>query len=322
MGRADAWGITRVARPGPRWQRDARCRTGSAAPASASPRRRSPAAVAQQRAAARSRAPGPGRLRRVLDLWLNQLQERDPAVAGLARAIRGGGAHDRRRPRPGVPLGEAHDRSWRRPRSSASAIRSSRTTTSRSGSGSSPGPGPRRPRRPPGRDPLHAHRRGRLRGDGGDDPPAPRRARMTGARGSPWSLRRRCLLAIVDPRRSWPCSAITPLRQWHRSADELFHEQSRSMAVMVAEKVDMALRHAEYGIMGPARGGDPERCRRAGHRWRRSCRHTAHRAARSVRPEGAAGLPGRGANRDRAHRARCRPRARPVGARRQASDRR
>ena len=40
------------------------------------------------------------------------------------------------------------------------------------------------------------------------------------------------------------------LRQWQRSADELFREQSRSMAVMVAEKVDMALRHAEYGVMG------------------------------------------------------------------------
>ena len=58
------------------------------------------------------------------------------------------------------------------------------------------------------------------------------------------------LLAIVVPATILAVLGYHSLRQWHRSADELFHEQSRSMAVMIAEKVDLALRHAEYEIMG------------------------------------------------------------------------
>ena len=74
---------------------------------------------------------------------------------------------------------------------------------------------------------------------------------MTGARGSPLvRFVAFALLAIVVPATILAVLAYHSLRQWHRSADELFHEQSRSMAVMIAEKVDLALRHAEYEIMG------------------------------------------------------------------------
>jgi signal transduction histidine kinase len=58
------------------------------------------------------------------------------------------------------------------------------------------------------------------------------------------------LVAIVVPAVILAVLGYHSLRQWRRSADELRREQSRSMAVMVAEKVDLALRHAEYGIMG------------------------------------------------------------------------
>jgi signal transduction histidine kinase len=74
---------------------------------------------------------------------------------------------------------------------------------------------------------------------------------MTGARGSPLvRFAAFALLAIVVPAAILAVLGYHSLRQWRRSADELFREQSRSMAVMVAEKVDLALRHAEYGIMG------------------------------------------------------------------------
>ena len=73
---------------------------------------------------------------------------------------------------------------------------------------------------------------------------------MTGARGSPLvRFVAFALLAIVVPATILAVLGYHSLRQWHRSADELFHEQSRSMAVMIAEKVDLALRHAEYEIM-------------------------------------------------------------------------
>jgi len=58
------------------------------------------------------------------------------------------------------------------------------------------------------------------------------------------------LVAVVVPAVILAVLGYHSLRQWRRSADELFREQSRSMAVMVADKVDMALRHAEYGVMG------------------------------------------------------------------------
>jgi len=58
------------------------------------------------------------------------------------------------------------------------------------------------------------------------------------------------LLAVVLPAVVLAVLGYHSLRQWHRSADALLREQSRSMAVMVADKVDMALRHAEYVILG------------------------------------------------------------------------
>jgi signal transduction histidine kinase len=74
---------------------------------------------------------------------------------------------------------------------------------------------------------------------------------MTPARDSPLvRFAAFALLAIVVPAVILAVLGYHSLRQWHRSADALFREQSRSMAVMVAEKVDMALSHAEYGILG------------------------------------------------------------------------
>src|SRR5262245_32890892 len=74
---------------------------------------------------------------------------------------------------------------------------------------------------------------------------------MTGGRGAPM-LRFAvfAILAIVVSALILATLGYHSLRQWRRSADELFREQSRSMAVMVAEKVDLALRNVEYGIMG------------------------------------------------------------------------
>ena len=74
---------------------------------------------------------------------------------------------------------------------------------------------------------------------------------MTPGRGSPLvRFAAFALLAIVVPAVILAVLGYHSLRQWRRSADELFREQSRSMAVMVADKVDLALRHAEYAIMG------------------------------------------------------------------------
>src|SRR5262245_37256723 len=74
---------------------------------------------------------------------------------------------------------------------------------------------------------------------------------MRGAPGSPLGrFAAFTLLAVVVPAVILAVLGYHSLRQWRRSADELFREQSRSMAVMVAEKVDLALRHLEYGIMG------------------------------------------------------------------------
>jgi signal transduction histidine kinase len=74
---------------------------------------------------------------------------------------------------------------------------------------------------------------------------------MRGARGTPLArFATFALLAIVVPAAILAILGYHSLRQWRRSADELFREQSRSMAVMVAEKVDLALRNVEFGIMG------------------------------------------------------------------------
>src|SRR5262245_53161961 len=74
---------------------------------------------------------------------------------------------------------------------------------------------------------------------------------MTGVRGMPMvRFAAFAILAIVVPALILAPLGYHSLRQWRRSADELFREQSRSMAVMVAEKVDLALRNVEYGIMG------------------------------------------------------------------------
>lgn len=74
---------------------------------------------------------------------------------------------------------------------------------------------------------------------------------MTGIRGAPLlRLAAFALLAIVIQAVTLAVLGYRSLRQWPRSADELLREQSRGMAVMVAEKVDLVRRHAEYEVMG------------------------------------------------------------------------
>src|SRR5262245_36665209 len=74
---------------------------------------------------------------------------------------------------------------------------------------------------------------------------------MRGMRGAPMlRFAAFAVLAIVVPALILATLGYHSLQHWRRSADELFREQSRSMAVMVAEKVDLALRNVEYGIMG------------------------------------------------------------------------
>src|SRR6185503_16392044 len=130
-------------------------------------------ALDQQRTADDRRPARARRAGRVLDLRLNQLSERDPAVAGLARAVREGRPHDRRRAQPGILLGEAARQGGGGNRAPGRAV--------------SRGPGQRYGDLEPlecarvadagaGRQarsrPLPPHRRGRLCRDGGDDPPA------------------------------------------------------------------------------------------------------------------------------------------------------
>ena len=88
------------------------------------------------------------------------------------------------------------------------------------------------------------------------------------------------LLAIVVPAVILAILGYHSLRQWRRSADELFREQSRSMAVMVAEKVDLAQRLAQLyerrrrrprRSRGAARGHAPDRAARALRQGRPRC---------------------------------------------------
>ena len=58
------------------------------------------------------------------------------------------------------------------------------------------------------------------------------------------------VLAIVVPAAILAVLGYVSLRQWQTSADLLFREQSRNMAAMAAEKVDMALRHLEDDTLG------------------------------------------------------------------------
>src|SRR5436309_5294294 len=132
--------------------------------------------LAQQRARVARRAPRARRLRGVLDLRLNQLSARDPAVAGLARPVREDEAHHRRRPHAGVPLG-APPRSGggegprvRHPVSGRPGQRLGDLEALRD-----VGVADVDPDRSQGVRSLPAHRRRGVRGDGGDDRAAPRR---------------------------------------------------------------------------------------------------------------------------------------------------
>src|SRR5688572_12061421 len=195
-------------------------------------------ALDQQQAPFAGQAQGAGRLRRVLDLRLIQLQERDPAVAGLARAVQCERADHRRCPRPGVRVGEA--------------LRQGRGGDEGAGRGLSGGAGQRfrdleallepllaggGDRRQAGHRPLHPHRRGGVRRDGSGDP--------TAARGA---VKRRDLLifaAVLLASAILAVLAALSLRQWEASAERHVHEQARDMATMAAEKVEMAVLKGE-----------------------------------------------------------------------------
>src|SRR5205807_9332928 len=112
-----------------------------------------------------------------------------------------------------------------------------------------------RPRRQEGRHPSPAHRRGRLRGDRSGHPRALGRARMTGDRDA--SLARFsvfALLAVMLPAVVLAVLAYVSLRQWQASAEQLFREQARAMAVMAAEKIRMVLGQREDEVVSRLRG--------------------------------------------------------------------
>src|SRR3990172_2005902 len=211
-----------------------------ARPASARARRR---AVDQQRAAhdrGAPRARGPGR---VLDVRLNQLQERDPAVAGLAPAVRAGGPHRRGGPQPRVLLGEVPrpggrgDEAARRALPGRPGQRLRRLATLRRARLADAGS-----RRQAGHRPLPSHRGRRVRGDRDHDPAAPRGGRLT------TRLSTLALAAVVAPATIVAVLGWVSLRQWEASAELLFREQARDMASMAAGEGEMMLRHSEGAL--------------------------------------------------------------------------
>src|SRR5207247_10997179 len=107
-----------------------------------------------------------------------------------------------------------------------------------------------RPRGPEGGRPVPAHRRGRLRGDRGDDPAAPRGGPLTSGIRSP-SARFSILafVAIVAPATLVAGLGYVSLRPWETAADQLFREQARDVAAMATEKVEMMLRYAEDAFL-------------------------------------------------------------------------
>src|SRR5207247_10356911 len=87
-----------------------------------------------------------------------------------------------------------------------------------------------RPRGPEGGRPVPAHRRGRLRGDRGDDPAAPRGGSLTSGIRSP-SARFSILafVAIVVPATLVAGLGYVSLRQWEPAADHLSRGQTRAL---------------------------------------------------------------------------------------------
>src|SRR5262245_21962234 len=208
----------------------------------------------QQRAPDHAGPARPGRARRVLDLRLNQLQERDPAVAGLVRALREGWIHDRGRARPGVLLGEV--------------VRQRRRRHEEAGGAVSGRPGQRPcdlealehlgvadddPGRPEGRRTLSAHRRGRLRPDRSDDPAlAGGEGVDTGVLSPSARFSALALLAIVAPAAIVAVLGYVSIRQWGASSELLYREQARDMATMAADKVETTLRRTEDAFLDRA----------------------------------------------------------------------
>src|SRR5499426_613727 len=208
-------------------------------------------ALDQQRAADHPEPARPRRPGRVLDLWVNQLQERDPAVAGLVRALREGRVHDRRRAHPGVLLGEAVRERGRRHEEARGAL------------SGRPGQRPRDlealghlgladhdPDGQEGSRPLSAHRRGRLRSDRRDDPALAGGAGVAATVVSPSTrFSALALLAIVAPAGVVAILGYVSIRQWEASSELLYREQARDMATMAAEKVEMTLRRADEAFL-------------------------------------------------------------------------
>src|SRR5215467_12871828 len=208
-------------------------------------------ALDQQRAADHPEPARSGRPGRVLDLRVNQLQERDPAVAGLVRALREGRVRDRGRAHPGVLLGEV--------------VRKRRGRHEEAGR-----PIPGRPGQRPrdlealehlgvadddpdgqeGRRALSAHRRRRLRADRSDDPALAGGAGVAAGVLSPSArFSALALLAIVAPATIVAALGYVSIRQWGASSELLYREQARDMATMAADKVEMTLRQTEDAFL-------------------------------------------------------------------------
>src|SRR5262245_56475454 len=207
-------------------------------------------AVDQQRAADPGGAPRSRGAGGILDVRLNQLPERDPAVAGLAPAVRTRRPDDRGRPHAGVLLGALARQGGRRhpaagyPLSSGAGQRPRHLEALRG-----PGLADGRARRPRGDRPLPAHRRGRLRADGGPDPAADRRGSVTRASDIRAPLSLMALLAIAVPAAIVAVLGWVSLRHWQASAELLFREQARDMAAMAVDKIEMTLRETENDLI-------------------------------------------------------------------------
>src|SRR5262245_47275579 len=106
------------------------------------------------------------------------------------------------------------------------------------------------PGRSEGRRPLPAYRRGRLRGDGSDDPSPGCGAGVASRVPSPTArFSALALLAIVVPAIIVAIIGYVSIRQWEASSELLYREQARDMATMAAEKVEMTLRRTEDALV-------------------------------------------------------------------------
>src|SRR5882724_10721838 len=100
----------------------------------------------------------------------------------------------------------------------------------------------RRGRGPQGHHPLHARRGRRLSGDGAGEQAA--------ARGTVKRFAALAFGAVLLATAILAVLGYLSLRHWETSAELLFREQARDMAVMAAEKIEMTVLKSEEECLG------------------------------------------------------------------------